>query len=91
MYPLYDEWGNGAFECMKVRVKTGLEDRAFMGRKVALSYEFIDNKAYLCDGVVCSVTGKIGCGAVSVKTAIRVTLDVEGEPDLEPEAPPIFL
>ncbi len=26
-YPLYDEWGQGAFECMQVKLKTGLPDR----------------------------------------------------------------
>ena len=85
-YPLYDEWGQGAFECMQIKLKTGLPERTVMGRKVSIGYEFADNKAYLCDGTVCAVSGKVGCGAVAVKTTIKVTLSVDGEDGLQPEA-----
>ena len=86
MYPLYDEWGHAAYECLAVKLKTGLPDKPVMGRTVSLDYEFIGDTAYLCDGVKCAAAGKVGCGAVAVKAAIRVSLTVEGEADLQPEA-----
>ena len=85
VYPLWDEWGNGAFECIRVKVKTGLEDKPIMGRKLSVSYEFLENKAFVCDGTVCAVSGTVGCGATAVKAAVRVTITVDGE-ERDPDA-----
>ena len=41
---MYDEWGIGQFECLSLKVKTGLPTTyAFMGRKVDLNVTLGDS------------------------------------------------
>ena len=79
LYPVYREWGIGDYECLSLKVKTGLPtDRTFMGRTVAVNVT-------LGETAVPTVS-KTGCGAVDLLLYIKVGLSVDGEPAAAPEA-----